>query len=88
MLRTSIRQGRIALEVDNDGLGIPGEIRDEIFEPIFTTKGRGQGLGLGLSICTGIMRDHEGRLLVEKSVRGARITLELSVEQSAVMEAN
>jgi len=88
VLRTSIRQGWIALEVDDDGPGIPDEIRDEIFEPFFTTKGQRQGMGLGLSICTGIAQDHDGRLLVEESARGARITLELPIEQSAVMEAN
>ncbi len=88
VLRTSIRQGWIALEVDDDGPGIPDEIRDEIFEPFFTTKGQRQGMGLGLSICTGIAQDHDGRLLVEKSARGARIALELPIEQSAVMEAN
>ena len=88
VLRTSIRQGWIALEVDDDGPGIPDEIRDEIFEPFFTTKGQRQGMGLGLNICTGIAQDHDGRPLVEESARGARITLELPIEQSAVMEAN
>ncbi len=87
-LRTSIRQGWVALEVWDNGPGIPEEIRSDIFEPFFTTKEPGQGMGLGLSVCTGIAVDHDGRLLLEESIKGACFTLELPIEREAALVVN
>lgn len=88
VLRTSIRQGWVTLQVEDNGPGIPEEIWSDIFEPFFTTKEGDQGTGLGLSVCAGIARDHDGRLLVEKSDRGACMALELPLKQSAVLASN
>ena len=88
VLRTSTRQGWVTLQVEDNGPGIPEEIWSDIFEPFFTTKEGDQGTGLGLSVCAGIARDHDGRLLVEKSDRGACMALELPLKQSAVLASN
>jgi C4-dicarboxylate-specific signal transduction histidine kinase len=39
----------VALRVSDDGRGIPAELHERIFEPLFTTKSRGIGLGLSVS---------------------------------------
>ena len=50
---------------EDDGPGIPSELRSRVFEPFFTTKPVGQGTGLGLSISHGIVERHGGRMFVE-----------------------
>ena len=87
-LRLSTRQGWIVLEVEDNGLGIPEEIRTDIFAPFFTTKASSQHSGLGLSVCAGIARDHHGRLFVENCAQGACIVLELPINPHAALMDN
>jgi signal transduction histidine kinase len=64
-VRTSPRDGRVAVEFQDTGCGIPAAELDRIFEPFFTTKGPGAGTGLGLAISREIVADHGGELQVE-----------------------
>jgi signal transduction histidine kinase len=64
---TQDRQGKpwLRITVEDQGDGIPPDIRDQIYVPFFTTKNRSEGTGLGLSISFGIIRDHQGELSFE-----------------------
>ncbi len=53
---------QLEVEIMDDGLGMPPEIRENIFNPFFTTKDVGLGTGLGLSISLGIIQDHDGNI--------------------------
>ena len=53
------------VEIENDGPGIPDEIRARIFEPFCTTKKIGVGTGLGLGIAQRIVRTHQGHIEVD-----------------------
>jgi signal transduction histidine kinase len=67
--RLSIRTGKtnntITIEIEDNGPGIPDEIKDKILQPFFTTKKGTQGTGLGLSITNDIIKAHGGRLEIE-----------------------
>jgi two-component system, NtrC family, sensor kinase len=59
----------IEIRVRDNGIGIPAEIRDKLFQPFFTTKPTGEGTGLGLSISYDIVtQQHGGTIGVESEV--------------------
>lgn len=66
--------GRIIVEVIDNGPGIPKDVQDRIFVPFFTTKPNGSGIGLSLS--RQIMRLHRGSISVS-SIPGTKTTFTL-----------
>jgi nitrogen fixation/metabolism regulation signal transduction histidine kinase len=69
----------LRLRVEDDGPGIPEEIRDTIFDPYVTSKNR--GTGLGLAIVERIVFDHDGRISCESAPgSGATFVIDLPVE--------
>jgi two-component system, NtrC family, sensor kinase len=78
-------QRRLCLSVQDNGPGIPPEILDKIWNPLFTTKPMGQGTGLGLAICRKIAENHNGTLQVKSLVgQGSTFTLCLPNESEFV----
>lgn len=80
LLRIEERQEEVVgrsmavVRIQDDGPGIPTDLRDRIFDPFFSTKD--QGTGLGLCISASIMSRHEGRLTLEtSSERGSTFAL-------------
>jgi CheY-like chemotaxis protein/anti-sigma regulatory factor (Ser/Thr protein kinase) len=75
-VRIHARNGRLVLEVEDTGPGIPEEVRNQLFAPFFQVDGsatrRHEGTGLGLAICQGLVNGMGGTLEVESEVgRGA-----------------
>jgi signal transduction histidine kinase len=66
-IEASARDGRVAIAVVDDGVGIAAEDAARIFEPFYTTKGRGKGTGLGLAICRELATALGGRITVDSS---------------------
>ena len=57
----------VFVNVSDTGSGISKENMDKIFTPFFTTKGLGKGTGLGLPLVYGIVKMHQGQILVESN---------------------
>ncbi len=75
--RTTDRDGRVRIEVADNGPGISTELYDSLFEPWFTTKP--EALGLGLSVARGIAQTHQGDVIMETHEEEGltRFTIEL-----------
>jgi signal transduction histidine kinase len=59
-----------SISVEDQGSGIPNELLDRIFEPLFTTKPVGQGTGLGLSMVYGFVMQSKGYLDITSALGG------------------
>jgi signal transduction histidine kinase len=70
--------GRVEIDVEDTGIGIPAEVLPQLFDPFFSTKEDGSGLGLALT--QQIVRDHGGELRVDSVVgRGTTFTVSVPV---------
>jgi signal transduction histidine kinase len=82
---TNLIDSREAVEivVADTGHGITPELKERLFLPYFSTKGR--GTGLGLAIVSRIVEDHQGTIRVEENHPvGARFILELPLAPAGV----
>jgi|GEM_PF-416750 len=78
-------EGRVLLQVIDDGPGIPQTILARIFDPFFTTKPAGVGTGLGLAIVLSVVREHGGQVSVLSPPEGGAI---FSIELPAATESS
>lgn len=72
------RDDQLIIEVMDQGLGIPDDIYDRLFEPFVTSKPTGQGTGLGLALAYRFIRDHNGDIEIDsQSGVGTRVVVTL-----------
>ena len=80
---------RVLLVVEDNGPGVPAELKDKVFAPYFTTKQAKGGTGLGLAIVHRIVSDHGGRITISDAPeKGARFTIELPLRSGTALLAS
>ncbi len=81
-ITTFLKDDTIHISIKDNGIGIPKEENEKIFDPFYTTKEVGKGTGLGLSISYGIMKDHKGEIVVNSIAgEGAEFILKLPIQK-------
>jgi two-component system NtrC family sensor kinase len=74
----SSQDDSVEVTIADSGCGIPKEVIDRIYDPFFTTKEQKKGTGLGLAVSYGIIKKHQGFILVESEVgKGTTFTITL-----------
>lgn len=66
-IRTRAAADGVAVEIEDDGPGIPPDALSKVFDPFFTTKPPGQGTGLGLNIVFNMIRGMGGNIDVQSA---------------------
>ncbi len=61
-ITTSREDKYVRISIRDNGMGIPKNIQDKIFQPFFTTKLHGEGTGLGLAITSDVIKAHGGTI--------------------------
>ena len=86
MIKIEVRRAlnEVIISVTDEGIGIPPELHEKVFERFFQGNGRKtsrrKGTGLGLAICRGIIEAHGGKIWVEsKPGRGSKFSFSLPV---------
>ncbi len=72
-IRTMDKDNHAVIEIEDTGKGIPDEMMDKIFEPLFTTKE--YGTGLGLKTCKNIVEQHKGKITFRNNPTTFSITI-------------
>ena len=79
----SAMKEEVVITVKDNGSGIPEDVRENIWDPFYTSKPVGKGTGLGLSISKGLIKDHKGTLVLADAdpSRGAMFVITLPIEE-------
>ena len=84
-LTTRRSEDSVEVRIKDNGMGIPADIVDKVFNPFFTTKPPDQGTGLGLAMSSDIVRGHGGSIRVESEPgQFTEMIIELPLEPPAI----
>lgn len=76
----------LGIEVEDNGPGLPEEVAQRLFEPMFTT--RSGGTGLGLVVCRRVVENHAGTIAAgNRDNGGAIFTVKLPIDVRAALDA-
>jgi len=77
IISTFQSEDSVFVSFEDEGGGVPDNIKDKIFEPFFTTKQVGKGTGLGLSVAHTLVQRYGGKINFTNTEKGAKFTITL-----------
>lgn len=78
-IHTSISDGSLIICVSDTGAGIPDDVCEKIYEPLYSTKRF--GVGLGLTVAREIVEKHKGSINIESNVgSGTKVTIKIPAD--------
>ena len=87
-IKSEQKNGVVKIEVIDDGIGIKKEHLVRVFDPFYTTKDVGEGTGLGLTVSSGIVEKHLGKISVSSQEgRGATFTIQFPIMKGKFVSA-
>lgn len=79
----TINHQTVAIQISDNGPGIPEAVQKRLFDPFFTTKAVGKGTGMGMSISHQVIERHKGRLkCISSPGQGAEFVIEIPIRQT------
>ncbi len=82
-IKTWVERGKVVLQIRDDGIGMDESVKNKLFFPFFTTKGK-KGVGMGLAVVYGILFRHQADIGVESSpANGAAFTFKFNLVSGA-----
>jgi len=83
---TSSDEDTIFISISDTGIGMSEDVKERIFDPFFTTR-RPLGTGLGMSVSYGIIKRHDGEIVLESEEgKGTTFNLRLPIKKDAVQK--
>ncbi|MEX3846537.1 AAA family ATPase [Paraburkholderia sp. BR10882] len=76
-ISTRVSEGKVVMSARDRGTGIPADVLERIFDPLYTTKA--SGMGMGLAICRSIVESHHGTLDAFNVEDGAEFVMTLPI---------
>lgn len=87
-IRTYLQNSAVCFEVKDNGCGMNEETREQLFDPMFSSKG-GKGTGLGLLVTGKLIEEHKGKIQVETDLgAGSAFTIQLPHDAADAVDIN
>jgi len=77
---------RVAIAIEDTGVGVAPEHEARLFTPFFTTKEPGKGTGMGLAVSQSIVREHDGEITFSSTPAGSRFVVAIPMAASEKIE--
>ena len=78
-----VKQDYVQIKIEDNGTGIPDEIKEKVFEPFYSTKGH-EGTGLGLSMVYGIIKQLNGYIFISSPISKKGTIFEIFIPREIV----